>query len=65
MAGVLIGSIGSGQVITATGRYKVFPIAGTAIAAVGMLPALAPGRGDVDALRALSRCSSWASGSGW
>jgi MFS family permease len=37
MAGVLIGSIGSGQVITSTGRYKVFPIAGTAIAAVGML----------------------------
>ncbi len=37
MAGVLIGSIGSGLVITATGRYKVFPIAGTAIAAVGML----------------------------
>jgi len=37
MAGVLIGSIGSGQVITATGRYKVFPIAGTALAAVGML----------------------------
>jgi EmrB/QacA subfamily drug resistance transporter len=29
MAGVLIGSIGSGAVITATGRYKVFPIAGT------------------------------------
>ncbi|MDA0180384.1 MFS transporter [Solirubrobacter phytolaccae] len=37
MAGVLIGSIGSGAVITATGRYKVFPIAGTALAAVGML----------------------------
>ena len=37
MAGVLIGSIGSGQVISATGRYKVFPIAGTAIATVGML----------------------------
>jgi EmrB/QacA subfamily drug resistance transporter len=37
MAGVLIGSIGSGQVITATGRYKAFPIAGTAIAAIGML----------------------------
>ena len=37
MAGVLIGSIGSGQVITATGRYKLFPIAGTAIAAVGMV----------------------------
>ena len=37
MAGVLIGSIGSGQVISATGRYKAFPIAGTATAAVGML----------------------------
>jgi EmrB/QacA subfamily drug resistance transporter len=37
MAGVLIGSIGSGQIISATGRYKVFPIAGTAIAVVGML----------------------------
>ena len=37
MAGVLIGSIGSGQVITATGRYKLFPVAGTAIAAVGMV----------------------------
>ena len=37
MAGVLIGSIGSGQAITATGRYKAFPIAGTATAALGML----------------------------
>ena len=37
MAGVLIGSIGSGQVITATGRYRFFPIAGTAIATVGMV----------------------------
>src|SRR4051794_12501032 len=37
MAGVLIGSIGSGQVITATGRYKLFPIAGTFIAGVGMV----------------------------
>ena len=37
MAGVLIGSIGSGQVISATGRYRAFPIAGTAIAALGML----------------------------
>ena len=37
MAGVLIGSIGSGQVITRTGRYKAFPIVGTATAAVGMV----------------------------
>jgi MFS family permease len=36
MAGVLIGSIGSGQIITRTGRYKVFPILGTAVAAIGM-----------------------------
>lgn len=37
MAGVLISSIGSGQIITRTGRYRVFPIAGTAIAAVGLV----------------------------
>src|SRR3954465_13873872 len=37
MVGVLLGSIGSGQVITATGRYKLFPIAGTVIAALGMV----------------------------
>ena len=37
MAGVLLGSIGSGQIISATGRYKVFPVAGTAIATLGML----------------------------
>jgi MFS family permease len=37
MAGVLIGSVGSGQAITKTGRYKVFPIAGTALSVIGML----------------------------
>src|SRR5215208_3447975 len=37
MAGVLIASITSGQIITRTGRYKAWPIAGTAIAAVGMV----------------------------
>jgi EmrB/QacA subfamily drug resistance transporter len=36
MAGVLITSIGSGQLISRFGRYKPFPIAGTAIAAVGL-----------------------------
>jgi EmrB/QacA subfamily drug resistance transporter len=36
MGGLLISSIISGQVITRTGRYKAFPIAGTAIAALGM-----------------------------
>ena len=33
--GMLIGTIGSGRIITATGRYRVFPICGTAIATVG------------------------------
>ncbi len=37
MAGLLITSIGSGQIITRTGRYKPFPIAGTAVMVVGLL----------------------------
>jgi EmrB/QacA subfamily drug resistance transporter len=36
VAGVLIASIGSGQVIARTGRYKAWPIAGTATACVAM-----------------------------
>ena len=37
MVGLLIVSIGSGQVISRTGRYRVFPIAGTALVAIGLL----------------------------
>jgi EmrB/QacA subfamily drug resistance transporter len=37
MIGVLGASIGSGQIVARTGRYRVFPIAGTAVAAIGML----------------------------
>ena len=37
MAGVLIASIGSGQLITRYGRYKLFPILGTALMVVGLL----------------------------
>jgi EmrB/QacA subfamily drug resistance transporter len=37
MAGVLIASIASGQIISHTGRYKAWPIAGTAVACAGML----------------------------
>ena len=37
MAGVLIASIASGQAISRTGRYKVYPLVGTAVATVGML----------------------------
>ena len=36
MAGLLVATIASGQAITRVGRYKVFPIAGTAILIVGM-----------------------------
>jgi EmrB/QacA subfamily drug resistance transporter len=37
MVGVLVASIGSGQIISRTGRYKAWPIAGTAVACLGML----------------------------
>src|SRR5262249_47169482 len=37
MAGVLIASITSGNLISKTGRYKPFPIIGTAVAALGLL----------------------------
>ncbi len=37
MAGVLISSIGSGQLITRFGRYKVYPIVGTALMVAGLL----------------------------
>jgi EmrB/QacA subfamily drug resistance transporter len=36
MGGLLITSIGSGQLITRTGKYKPFPIAGTAVMVVGL-----------------------------
>jgi EmrB/QacA subfamily drug resistance transporter len=36
MGGLLITSIGSGQAITRTGRYKPFPIAGTAVMTLGL-----------------------------
>jgi MFS family permease len=36
MAGVLIASVASGQIITRTGRYKAWPVAGTAVACAGM-----------------------------
>jgi EmrB/QacA subfamily drug resistance transporter len=36
MAGLMISSIASGRMITSTGRYKRFPIVGTATIAVGM-----------------------------
>jgi EmrB/QacA subfamily drug resistance transporter len=37
MAGLLLTSIGSGQIITRTGHYRLFPIVGTAIMVVGLV----------------------------
>ncbi|NBM19672.1 MFS transporter [Streptomyces sp. GC420] len=37
VAGMLIASTGSGQIVSRTGRWKVFPVAGTAVTAVGLL----------------------------
>jgi EmrB/QacA subfamily drug resistance transporter len=36
MVGLLVMSIGSGQVISKTGRYRVFPIVGTALMTLGL-----------------------------
>lgn len=36
MAGVLTSSIASGQIISRTGRYRLFPIVGTAIMTIGL-----------------------------
>jgi EmrB/QacA subfamily drug resistance transporter len=36
MGGLLVTSIGSGQLITRTGRYRPFPIAGTGVMALGL-----------------------------
>ncbi|QLE71893.1 DHA2 family efflux MFS transporter permease subunit [Streptomyces rectiverticillatus] len=37
VAGLLIASTASGQIVSRTGRYKVFPIAGTAVISIGLL----------------------------
>jgi MFS family permease len=36
MLGLVVGSVGSGRIITSTGRYKVFPIIGMATMTVGL-----------------------------
>jgi EmrB/QacA subfamily drug resistance transporter len=36
MGGLLVASIGSGQLVSRTGRYKVFPVVGTAFMTVGL-----------------------------
>ena len=36
MGGMLISSIASGQLISRTGRYKIFPMVGTAVMTIGL-----------------------------
>lgn len=45
--GLLIGSIFSGNVVSRTGRYRLFPVVGTAVTAVGLflLSRIGPGSG--------------------
>ena len=64
MGGLLIASIGSGQLITRTGRYKIFPIVGTAVMVVGPLPALAAWTPARASPPPPPTCSCSASGSG-
>jgi EmrB/QacA subfamily drug resistance transporter len=51
MLGLLVTSIGSGQLISRRGRYKIFPIIGTALAAIGLflLSGLDPHTGSLEA----------------
>jgi hypothetical protein len=37
MAGLLLTSISSGQLISRTGHYKIFPVIGTALVTIGLL----------------------------
>ncbi|MET9777497.1 MDR family MFS transporter [Streptomyces sp. NPDC006367] len=37
VVGVLLASTGSGQIVSRTGRWKVFPVAGTAVTTLGLL----------------------------
>jgi EmrB/QacA subfamily drug resistance transporter len=49
MAGLLVTSVGSGQIISRWGRYKVFPVVGSAVMTVGLflLSRISPTTGSV------------------
>jgi EmrB/QacA subfamily drug resistance transporter len=51
MAGLVLTSIGSGQIISRIGRYKPFPVAGTAIVTLGfvLLSTMGPGTSSLHA----------------
>jgi EmrB/QacA subfamily drug resistance transporter len=53
MAGMLVVSIGSGQVIARTGRYRVFPVVGSVLMAIGIYLFSLMGQGTHFALESL------------
>jgi EmrB/QacA subfamily drug resistance transporter len=53
MAGLLVVSIGSGQLISRTGRYRIFPIVGSAVMVLGLYLLSLMGPGTPAALEAL------------
>lgn len=53
MVGLLILSIASGQIISRTGRYRIFPIAGTALTTIGLVLLSRMGIGTSPVLAAL------------
>jgi EmrB/QacA subfamily drug resistance transporter len=53
MAGLLVVSIGSGQIISRTGKYRFFPIAGSAVTTLGLYLFSTMGPGTSAALEAL------------
>ena len=63
MAGLLTTFIVSGRLVSRTGSYKIFPIVGTAVTAIG-LALLATLQPHTSYFSSRSSCSSWVSGSG-
>jgi MFS family permease len=64
MAGLLVTSVASGYLISRTGRYRRFPIAGTALATAALYMLSWLGVGTSTARRART-CCCWASASAW
>ena len=61
--GLLVTSVAAGTIVGRTGRYKIFPIVGSLMMAVGLFLLSRHGRGTHYWSRPW-RCSCWASASG-
>ena len=62
--GLLITAITSGNIVSKTGRYKIFPVAGGLVMALGLflLSTMDPSTSGRRCRRSTSSCSAWASG---